>query len=434
MKTLQTKTIAMLSCMLVVALVLAVLLILNALNERHDAERYGMMEKIAGNLNAMAGWQGIERGTGAVIIGETNPSAAILNTFDDVVKKVDAEAQLASSEIKRLLESEADADIEKKFTEWLSILSAVQSSRSKVKAAQITSKEWISVTTKNVKNAFALRAIVFSPHNPREKVFYYNAVVRANVATLCEYAGRERATLAAIIATGNSISFEQRDTLKFWRSIVDDNVEKMLALKTLSTTPTSLVEGINHFEKEFLGPYQQLRKQIYAASANETTYPVNSTEWIESATKAIDTGLAISNVIGNISAEAAKDINFIASSAIILNFALFGVAVLVFSISIYALRFLIIKPIVNLVTVIEAIAAGDLSVHIPPSDRQDEIGLLTNAAKTMQSEWHKLILDVYAHSASVHTAAQQIVSSIEEQAATTNQMSASVAEITSTME
>ena len=434
MKSLQSKTIVMLSCMFSVSLALAVLLVSDAMNERRIAIRYGIMEQIARNLNTVAGWQAKERARGVVVLENSNPTDTILNQYDDVGKKVDDEARLAANEIKRLLDFEPDPDITKKLNEWLSAWEVVQTTRSKVKSSSITADAWIQIATSNIDNIFALRAIVFSPHDSREKVLFYNTVLRANIATLCEYAGRERALFASQIALKKAVTPEQRESLKSWRAIVDDNVAKVLLLKTQSSTPQSLVATIRTFETEFLGQFQQLREQVYAASSTGQTYPVTTQEWIDRTTKAIDSGLEISNSIGSISAEASKNISTSAINAMIVNISLLSFSFMVFVISIYFMRRSVIKPITGLVTVMDSIAAGDLLFSIPETNRQDEIGLLSNAAKIMQRQLHNLILEVHNHAAEVYSAAQQIAGSIEEQAATTNQMSASVAEITSTME
>jgi len=341
--------------MLVVSLVLASMLVVRAMGERKMAARYGMMERAAGHLNAAAGWQAIERGVGATILGSAKPASELLGKYDELGKKGDAEAQQAASEIDRLIAVQKDADIEKKFGDWKTAWKAVQSARSSVKSAGMAVPDWVKAATKNIDSEFSLRNTVFSPHELSEQVLYYNSVVRANVATLCEYAGRERAALGSRLAAGEPISAAQMEALKAWRSIVDNSAGQVLALKSLSSTPPKLVAAIETFEKEFLGDYQQLRENVYAASAESKPYPVNGGEWITRATKAIDTGLAISNVIGGLAAEAADDISATARNAMMVNIGLSALSLAVFAFVLLFVRRKVIAPINS---VIEGLVSG----------------------------------------------------------------------------
>ncbi len=345
MKSLQAKMTAMLALMLFVSLILALFLIDQARRERAMAKRYDIMQGIAGHLNAAAGWQAIERGVGATILGSDKPTEALLTKYADLGSKGDADADKAKAEVDTLLTLEKDADVSSKLSAWQASVKDLRDARPRVKSKGMAVPDWVKAATKNIDAEFALRNTVFAPRDRREQVLYYNAVVRANAATLCEYAGRERAALGSRIAAGEQIPAAQVETLKAWRSIVDNSAAQVLALKTLSSTPPKLVAAIDAFEKEFLGSYQQLREQVYAANAEGKPYPVNGGEWISRATKAIDTGLAISNTIGELAADAAAEIAAKARDTMILNSGLLIFAVAVFLFVLFFVRRRVIQPI-----------------------------------------------------------------------------------------
>ncbi|TBR21154.1 MAG: methyl-accepting chemotaxis protein, partial [Candidatus Nitrosotenuis sp.] len=73
--------------------------------------------------------------------------------------------------------------------------------------------------------------------------------------------------------------------------------------------------------------------------------PVNGAEWIARATTAIDTGLGISNVIGELAAEAAAEIGANARNTAILNTGLLAFAVGVFIFVLFFVRGKVIRPI-----------------------------------------------------------------------------------------
>ncbi len=345
MKSLQAKMTAMLALMLFVSLILALFLIDQARGEHAMAERYDKMQDAAGHLNAAAGWQAIERGVGATILGSDKPADALLAKYADLGSKGDADAEEANREIEALLSLGKDADLSAKLSAWQTTMKEVRDSRQRVKSKGMAVPDWVKAATKNIDAEFALRNTVFAPRDQREQVLYYNSVVRATAATLCEYAGRERAALGSRIAAGEQIPPAQMETLKAWRSIVDNSAAQVIALKTLSSTPPKLAASIDVFEKEFLGSYQQLRDQVYAANAEAKPYPVTGPEWITRATKAIDSGLAISNTIGELAAEAAIEIGTKARNTMLLNIGLLIFAVAVFLFVLFFVRRRVIGPI-----------------------------------------------------------------------------------------
>ncbi|TCT20300.1 methyl-accepting chemotaxis protein [Thiobaca trueperi] len=82
---------------------------------------------------------------------------------------------------------------------------------------------------------------------------------------------------------------------------------------------------------------------------------------------------------------------------------------------------------------VNRVAAGDLSGQIVLSGR-DELAELAQVANQMRQRLHDLVAQVGSHSGAVDGAAREIARSVDSQAAISSQMSASVAEITSTME
>jgi methyl-accepting chemotaxis protein len=93
----------------------------------------------------------------------------------------------------------------------------------------------------------------------------------------------------------------------------------------------------------------------------------------------------------------------------------------------------IVRRIRKVITILNQIADGDLTVRIN-NNSKDEIGQLINAAGQMQQKLSQVVNKVHEHAHTVYTASQQISSEVGGQASTSSQLSASVTEITSTME
>ena len=330
MKSLRARMLAMISLMLVISLILAISLVSKAMDESNLAKRYNLMQEVAGHINAAAGWQAIERGVGATILGSTNPSQALMNKFTSLGEKGTAEVEKAHASLNKLLAISDDSDLKTQIAIWDGKFSTLIDTRRKVHSASIKRTDWIPIAGANIAQEFLIRGIVFSPKNNKESVLILNSVVRANVATLAEYAGRERAVLGGTIAGGKPLPMKTKETLQQYRALVENASGQLLALKTLDSTPQNLSNAIVAYEAEFLGGYQKLREKVYAASESAQPYPLKGGAWIGAATKAINTALAISNVVGELSAEAAETVATDARKSMIFNVTMLVVAVAMF--------------------------------------------------------------------------------------------------------
>lgn len=92
------------------------------------------------------------------------------------------------------------------------------------------------------------------------------------------------------------------------------------------------------------------------------------------------------------------------------------------------------RPVADLVQALKGMAEGDMTVHVPYQELDDEAGMLAKGAAEMQSHLHDLAKQVLDKSVQLHNAAHEIMGAVEGQVAISSQMSASVAEITSTVE
>ncbi len=359
MKSLQGKITFMLALLLSVSLVMATILLLQASKENRRAVQYDIMNEVAGHLNAAAGWQAIERGVGATILGSENPPAALLAKFSTLSTKGDEEVAQAQKHVAKLLEQIDNPDLQKQVSKWNQAFETLRSKRSGVTDHSLDKSDWIRIATNNIENEFALRNIAFAPNDARERILYFNSVLRANVATLCEYAGRERALLGNAISTGKPIPPNTLETLKAYRALVENAARQVLALKDLDSTPEDLASTINAFDQEFLGNYQQLREAVYAANANGTPYPVDGAAWIQRATKAINTGLAISNIAGALATTATQDSRAEARTSIFLNGGLLLMAIGVFAFVLVFVRRSIVRPLNQ---IIDSLSSGSHQV------------------------------------------------------------------------
>ncbi|KAF0125793.1 MAG: mcp [Xanthobacteraceae bacterium] len=122
-----------------------------------------------------------------------------------------------------------------------------------------------------------------------------------------EFAGRERAAIAAVISGGRAISPERLDELSRQRG----NVELAWGLIDLQTarsdTPAELKGAVERIKSGYFGEFQALRERVYKAGTTDAAYPVDASQWVSVATKAIDEILGLNQAIGTATATLAGE-------------------------------------------------------------------------------------------------------------------------------
>ena len=252
--------------------VLAGFSIYKTFQEKKNLEVFDIKNRIAGHLNAAAGWQATERGLGMAIFGERDgkgKTSSLYSRFLEIGKKGDAEIQQAENEIKTLLSMWKNKTFTERLSIWRKEYEAFKALRPDIAATEISKNAWLAAVTTNINEEFNLRDAVFAPQNQKELLLYFNTVLRPNIATLVESAGMESALISNTIASGKPISRETMNKIKRYRSIVEQSLGQVLLLKDLPSTPGKMRKAIEGFEKEFLQSYQTLREKVFEASKKQ---------------------------------------------------------------------------------------------------------------------------------------------------------------------
>ncbi|MCC6466539.1 MAG: hypothetical protein IT463_14455, partial [Planctomycetes bacterium] len=261
---------------------------LNASDETTRAERLKLSTTIAGHLNTAAAHEALERGLGAAILearkSGAEPSAGLKDRFAEAGQKGDAELAEAARLTSELLAAYPDSSTTRRADEARQAHERLKGARTSVLAGSLDTATWVSdVATGNVNAQMRLRNAVLLPTDGASRARYFNAVLRSQAATLAEYAGRERAALAALVAAGKPGPEAQLATLGQHRAIVELNATQMKELRELDGVDDGVKEALADFEKTFYGDYEQARQAVYGASrkaasegAATAAYPLNA--------------------------------------------------------------------------------------------------------------------------------------------------------------
>jgi len=259
-----------------------------------------MANQMADNIIAATAEEAKERGFTANYVAMLekglSPKSNIRNKIDQFRNSGDKNVQLAFELAKNLVEkSWGGAEFEAALRESESLWEKVRNLRQRVDSNNgVKPNEWVSQMSQFILSFSRLRQMAFVPANHQEGAIYNNSMIKHAIWTIGEYAGRERAILAASIASSEPFSNEKLQTLSKYRGIVEFQLDYLkssaLALMTNSKHEqfsTAINNDWQSIQSNFLGSYQQLREKVYQAAATGK-YPVSSSEWLSQATSAIN--------------------------------------------------------------------------------------------------------------------------------------------------
>ncbi|MDP6427360.1 MAG: methyl-accepting chemotaxis protein [Rhodospirillales bacterium] len=208
--------------------------------------------------------------------------------------------------------------------------------------------------------------------------------VKFNAWKMGEFAGRERAALAGVISAGVPLTSKQIATMSNYRGRVENAWEELKSYAASSGAHKAVKGAIGTADKGYFGGFQKIRGAVYEASFNSTKFPLNGGEWINKATQAIDSLLAVQ------SASTADTGNKVSANLSGANMSL-GIAVFIVLLalvvaagSVFMVAGRIVKPINRMTDVMGSLAEGDLEIEVPYAARADEIGSMAAAVQVFK--------------------------------------------------
>lgn len=205
--------------------------------------------------------------------------------------------------------------------------------------------------------------------------------LRQAMWVVSEYAGRERALIGGMIAHNAPLEEGHLATLAEYRGRLEQSWVSMEVYSSRSFANPAVVSAIAAAKAEFFGSFNTLRDSVYKASGEHRPYPMSGDEWMAAATRAIDSLLALSDVLGKATGSYAAQVeasgfnSFVASSLVLAIAIMLGV----FAFWIVVTR--VTRPIHALTKVMSRLSGGDLELAVPSIERRDEVGQMARAVE-----------------------------------------------------
>ncbi len=426
-----------------------------------EAQLLDQANTLADHILTAALYQARERGATNTALSQvatgTTPDRAVVRNIEaarrDGNEEMEQALELARGLAARGLGGERMArQLERAETAWRELADA----RSRVDgtlsggAMRIDGPEWVRTATATIDAAADLRMAAFGAADHIYAARFNNTEIKQALWLAAEYAGRERAAWGGVIARGEPLTTEEAARLARFRSIVDlqlDFVQRVVSPIYLDepdahhqpfTEPYS--RAWSEVERTFLGSYQELRTALQAAGARGGDYPVDGAEWFRRSTEAIDTLLAVIDVISDDARAHAEVAGGEARGGLAVSALLLAAGMLVGG----AAALVVMRTVARIRRLQEAIseatAQNDLTVRVALSGR-DELGETGSAFNRMLEEFERLLNLVANSTQHLATTAEQLSTcanraqeSTERQHQETDQIAGAMTEMAQTVE
>jgi methyl-accepting chemotaxis protein len=196
---------------------------------------------------------------------------------------------------------------------------------------------------------------------------------------MSEYLGRERAAVAALVASGKPMNSQEISNLAAFRGRLEVAWDYVQAYAAKSSAPSNVVAGTERVRESVFRQFEETRKGVYAAGLGGVRYPINSAEWFGQATKAIDDVIALSVIASQEAAKLAEAAQRSSLNTLLVNAVLMAFSFFLAAGALWIAFNRIVRSIGQMTGAMSEIAEGKTSVAVPCVARCDEMGAMARA-------------------------------------------------------
>lgn len=359
-----------------------------AFSRREESKAFLKVNHISQLLLRSGGQWAVERGlTNAALKA---PEAILAERQTEILKRRQAADQAFLEAIQQLRAIPAMAGSERQIAEAVSTFRAFEAFRGAVDenlAKTVASRpsdfaeSFMPAATNLIEtSAIKLRLTLEMLTNPPAATLSRLIGLRHLTAQMAEYAGRERALLAATIDARGKLTTDGIRRIASFRGQVDLAWGTIIPIVQYPNLPTKVSDAIANAQRDYFQAYSGVREGVLAAGETGD-YKISSSDYFARATTAINSIQALADAIGNAADQSAEDEVAMSTS----NLAAAGM-VLSVSIGLVLLSFWItfsriLRPLLVLTDAMIRLGNGLLDVALPGLNRKDEIGDMAQAVE-----------------------------------------------------
>jgi methyl-accepting chemotaxis protein len=255
---------------------------------------------------------------------------------------------------------------------------------------QATLSQWAPTITAMITASQALRVAAAMGEDDTQSRLSSLQNLKHFVWIMSEYLGRERAAVAALVASGKPMTSKDISNLAAFRGRVEMAWDYVQGYAAKSSAPPSIVAGTDRVRENVFRRFEETRKAVYGAGLEGKAYPLSSAEWFGQATQAIDDIIALSALASQEAAKLTDQAQHNSLQTLLLNAALMVFSILLAGGALWMVFRRIVRSVGQMTAAMSEIAEGNTAVEVPCTDRRDEMGAMAGALLVFKENAEKV--------------------------------------------
>ncbi|WP_312243894.1 methyl-accepting chemotaxis protein [Stutzerimonas nitrititolerans] len=273
----------------------------------------------------------------------------------------------------------------------------------------VEAAHWVGAMSALISAGARLRNDAFLPDSALANAAFKNTELKQSIWLASEYAGRERAQLAVIIASRQPLDAAARESLLSNRNVVDAQLTYLneVGLPSLGSEANPAIGAAwKRLHESFIADFESVRSQVYAAGTTGN-YPLTDQQWLEAATTAIDSLLAFGQVISGSAATDAAQANDEALRGFWVSIVMSAGVLLITAALFVLVRTICTRLQLSVASIQQVERDNDLSLRLDEAGR-DELAQLGRAYNAMLERFGNIIEAVNEAAATVSSGTEQV--------------------------
>ncbi len=244
---------------------------------------------------------------------------------------------------------------------------------------------WFHEATGAIDRANALRLAIDFGALSAQPVLNGFVPLKNELWAISEFAGRQRAIIGAHIARDEPLmlrTIQELDLLDGAIIRANGQINNLLRNRLIAS---NVLADIATMRLIFAAEFQRARDAAVQAGRTGQAYPLNATQWFDTATLGIEAVLNMTAVASQTARAQADAAVRRANEGVIAASIIFALILAAAIVAFLALQWRVIRPLESLTTIMNRLAKRDWGVQVPVLARGDEIGAMARAVQVFKT-------------------------------------------------
>lgn len=202
-------------------------------------------------------------------------------------------------------------------------------------------------------------------------------VLKAALWRAAEFAGRERAMVAAALSRGTPLTSKEQQLVLTARGEINGSLAK--AAEGKDSFGPAFADAYDAIKREYLDKVDPLRAAVFEASSASRPYTVTPDEWFATTTHGIETIFAAQHAASAAADAVLQATVEAASSTVAISIGTLAIALLATAMAAWTAVVRVTRPLRTMTDSMRALADGQLDIEIGGGERRDEVGAMAAA-------------------------------------------------------